>query len=198
MFVRNVGGPGCSFHIIDVGLHKFLAAIFHRTDADNRGKRDDGATHHRLLEILLIIFRESGDLLLEQLHFHIRTDFKPLKSFPHIGKEARLGKFAIGNDVDAAIGLLADHLRNRFAQRLLIRCFVIRIAGIFGLHRIKQNTRSRQASDMGRLNTVGILLDRHGALLAIIVRRFAASYLMKRPLLHRTWRAPPRPVRCPL
>ena len=68
VFVGNAGGLGRGFHIGDIALHGFFAAIFHRADADHRVDRHDRAAQHRLLEIFLIIFRKGLDLLLEQDH----------------------------------------------------------------------------------------------------------------------------------
>ena len=63
---RHAGGLGGGLHVVDVDLQKLLAAILDRADADHRRDRNEGAAHHRLLEILRVVFRKRRDLLLEQ------------------------------------------------------------------------------------------------------------------------------------
>src|SRR5262249_40844627 len=80
----------------------------------------------------------------------------------HIGEKSGLGEFAVGDDIDAALHLFPHHIADRVVQRLLISLFVVRLPGIFRLHRIQQPVRPRQAADMGRLDAVGVLLQLHG------------------------------------
>ncbi len=162
MLVGDAGGRGGCLHIVDVGLHEFLAPIFDRTDTDDRSQRNDRAAHHRLLEILRVIFRKRGDLLLEQLQLDVRTRLKAVEPLAHIGKKARLGEFPVRDDVDAAIDLFAYDVGDRGAQRLPKGLFVVRLPGIFRLHHIEQPMRPRQAADMRGLDAVGILLQLHG------------------------------------
>ena len=140
----------------------FSPRYFDRTDADHRRERDDGAAHHRLLEILLVIFRKSRDLLLEQLQLDVRARLKAVEPLAHIGEKARLGEFAVGDDVDAAIDLFAHDVGDRTAQRLAKGLVVVRLPGIFRLHHVEQPMRPRQAADMRGLDAVGILLQLHG------------------------------------
>jgi hypothetical protein len=63
--IRDPCRLGGGLHIGDVDLQFCLALVFHRSGADDRNDRENGAPHHRFLEVLGIIFRKSGDLLLE-------------------------------------------------------------------------------------------------------------------------------------
>jgi len=54
-----------------------------------------------------------------------------------MGEEARLGKFAVSNDFDAASNLLAYDVGHGTAQRLLKGRFVVRLPGIFRLHHVR-------------------------------------------------------------
>ena len=75
MLVGNAGRCRRGFHVGDIGLHKFFAAIFDRADANHRCQRNDRTTEHRLFEILLIIFRKGSDFLLERrMDFGFRVD----------------------------------------------------------------------------------------------------------------------------
>jgi len=60
MVIRNAGGGRGLFDIGDVAPDEFLAAIFYGTDADHRRQRDDGAAHHRGLEIFLVIIGNAA------------------------------------------------------------------------------------------------------------------------------------------
>ena len=71
-------------------LDELFAAIFHRADADHRRQADDGAAHHRLLEILGVIFRKRRDLLLEQLHLLIGAALEAFEPLLDVGEEAGL------------------------------------------------------------------------------------------------------------
>ena len=92
-------------------LTQLLAAIFHRPDADHRRDRHDRAAHHRCLEILRVIFREGRDLLLEQHHLLVGPRLEAVEPLLDVGEEARLRELAVGDDVDAALDLLAHALR---------------------------------------------------------------------------------------
>ena len=113
MLVGDAGRGGRGLDVVDVGLHQFFAAIFDRADADHRRQRDDRAAHHRLLEILFVIFRKGGDLLLEQFELDVRPRFEAVEPLAHIGEKTGLGEFAVGDDVDAALDLLADDVGDR-------------------------------------------------------------------------------------
>ena len=71
------------------------------------------------LKYCCIIFRKGGDLLLEQLQLQTRARFEAFEPFADIGEESGLGEFAVGDDVDAALDLLAHHIGDGAAQRLL-------------------------------------------------------------------------------
>ena len=90
-----------------------------------------------------------------------RARFKAIEPLAHVGEEARLGEFAVGNDVDAAIDLLAHGFGDRRPQRVLKRLLVVRLPGIFRLHHVEQLVRPRQAADVRGLDTIGVLLDLH-------------------------------------
>ena len=50
MLVRHAGGLGRRLEVGDVLLHRRLADIFYRPDANHRRQGRDRAAHHRLLE----------------------------------------------------------------------------------------------------------------------------------------------------
>jgi len=77
-------------------------------------------------------------------------------------KKSGLGKFAIGDDIDAALDLLAYGIGDGLAQGLLKRGFVISLPTVFCLHDIEKMMRPRQAADMRRLNAIGVLLKLQG------------------------------------
>ena len=162
MLVGNAGGRGGSLHILNVGRGELFAAIFDRSDANDRRQRDNGAAHHRPLEILLVVFRERRRPPVERTAtFMPGREFEAFETFADVGEEAGLGKFSVGDDVDATIDLLAHHGGDRAAQYFAIRGLVVILPGIFGLDRIEQRMRPRQAADMRRLDAVGILLKLH-------------------------------------
>jgi hypothetical protein len=100
---------------------------------------------------------------LEEVHLHAGARFEAVEAFANIGKKARLGEFSVGNDVDAALHLLAHHFGDGFAQGILVSLLVVRLPGIFRLHRIEQRMRAWQAADVGRLDAVDVLLELQGA-----------------------------------
>ena len=160
--IGNAGGGGSPLDVVDVGFHEFLAAIFHRTDADNRRQRDDRAAHHRSLEIIRIIFGKSRHLFLKELHLLIGPRLEPFEPFLNVSKETGLGEFAVGDNVNAAIHLFAHHVADRLRQKFIIFLLIVGLPAQFRLHQIEQVVRPRQTPNMRGLNPVGILLDGHG------------------------------------
>ena len=77
--------------------------------------------------------------------------------------------FAVGDDVDAAILLLLhaglDRLREDFFELRVVDGF----AAEFLLQDVEQRMRPRQAADMGGLDAVGVLLQRHNTLPVMVV-----------------------------
>ena len=59
------------------------------------------------LKYSCVVFREGFDLLLEQNQLLARARLEAFQPLLDVGEEAGLGEFAVGDDVDAAIGLLA-------------------------------------------------------------------------------------------
>ena len=104
---------------------EFLAAIFDRADAHHRRQADDRAAHHRLLEILGVIFGKRRHFLREQLHLLIGTAFEAAEALVHVREKARLGKLPIGDDVDAAIDLLAYDVAYGIGDRRLVFAFIV-------------------------------------------------------------------------
>ena len=66
----------------------------------------------------------------------------------------RLAVFAVADDVDAALGLLPDNLRDGVLQCALVGRFVVGLAGLLGAKKLLQLRRPDQAADMGGENTV--------------------------------------------
>ena len=88
-------------------------------------------------------------------------EFKPVKPLADVGEETRFGEFPVGDDVDAAIDLLAHDVGDSNTQRLLKCLLVIGLPAIFRLHHVEQMVRPRQAADVRSLDTIGILLELH-------------------------------------
>ena len=159
--VGYTGGFRACFDIVDVALDRCFAAIFYGRGADNRSERHDGPAHHRGFEILGIVFRKCGDLLLEHGHFFRRACFESFQALLDVGEEAWLGKLAIRNDVDAADHLSGYALDHGLPECLVKRRRVDRLAGIFAFHGVEEGVRPGQAANMGRLNPAGVLLNGH-------------------------------------
>jgi len=73
----------------DVARDEFLAAIFDRTDAHHRRQSDDRAAHHRLLEILGVIFGERRHFLREQFQLLIGPPLEAFEPLVHVGEKPR-------------------------------------------------------------------------------------------------------------
>ena len=116
VMIRHAGGLGRGFDVVDVDLQMLLAAIFDRPDADHRRDRHDRAAHHRLLEILRVVFRKGRDLLLEQQQLLVGPRLEAFEPLLDVGEEAGLREFAVGDDVDAAFDLLAHAVGDRLGD----------------------------------------------------------------------------------
>ena len=76
------------------------------------------------------------------------------KTFVDIRDEAETTHLAIGDDIDAAFGLLANHFGDRACDAARIGLSVERLASLLGLDHLQQIGRPRQAADMGGENTL--------------------------------------------
>src|SRR3984893_5121466 len=76
-------------------------------------------------------------------------------------EEARLRELAVGHEINAAIDLLSNAVRDRLRQLRLVRLVVVRLLGEFRLHDVEQIVRPRQAADVRGLDAVVVLLDSH-------------------------------------
>src|SRR4029079_17168108 len=72
----------------------------------------------------------------------------------HLADPAGLAVFAVGDDVDADIGLLLDDTRNFFAQDLAIARLVMRLAIVARGEDVADRRRRHEAADMGGQNPV--------------------------------------------
>ena len=183
MLVGDTGRSGGILHVRNVDLDELFATVFDRTDANDRRERNDRTAGHRPLEIFCVVFRKGRDFLLKQLQLEARARFKAFEPFADIGEESGLGKFAIGDDIDAALDLLAHHIGHGLAQGFLERRRVIRLSAVFCLHNVEEMMRPRQAANVGRLYAIGILLKLHGAFFpgGAMMRRSAAVFFVKTP-----------------
>ena len=136
--VGHARGLGGSLHVGDVHLQFGLAPVLDRTGADDRHDRQDGAAHHRLLEILGVIFGKSRDLLLEQNELLLGPGFEPIEALADVSEEARLRIFSVGYDFDAALDLLAHAVGNLSRQDRIQLALVIWLACVFCFHQIEQ------------------------------------------------------------
>src|SRR6185295_16575511 len=75
-----------------------------------------------------------------------------------------LGELAVGDEIDAAFGLLAHALGHRLGQRRLIGLVVGRLAVELRLHQVEQSMRPRQAADMRGADAAGVVLAHVGLL----------------------------------
>src|SRR6185312_11373273 len=152
VMIGYAGRVGGGLYVGDVGLEPGLALVFHRPGANHRNDRQDGAAHHRFLEVLRIIVREGGYLLLEQNELLAGPRLETFEALADVGEEPRLRIFAVGDDLDAARDLLAHAVGDGLRQRRAERRLVVWLAGIFGLHEVEQAVRPRQAADMRGLD----------------------------------------------
>jgi hypothetical protein len=168
MLVGDASRSGGILHIRDVDLDEPFTTVFDRTNANDRRERNDRTAGHGPLEIFCIVFRKGRDFLLKQLQLEARARFKTFKPFADIGEETGLGKFAIGDDIDAALDLLTHHIGHGLAQRFLKRRRVIRLSAVLCLQGVEEMMRPRQAANMRGLYAIGILLKLHGAFFPVV------------------------------
>jgi len=162
VMVKHGCGLGGGLHIGDVDLQFRLALVFHRGGADDRNDRQDGAAHHRFLEVLGIIFWKSGDLLLEYNELLIGPRLEPIEALADVSEKTRLRVFAVRYDLNAAsLDLLAHTFSDLSRQDRIQLALIIRQPRIFCFQQIEQIVRPWQAADMRRLDVIGILLDGH-------------------------------------
>src|SRR4029079_15768332 len=99
-----------------------------RAYAGHRRQRHDRAAHHRILEVLRVVFREGRDLLLEQQHLLFGPRLEAFESLLDVGEGAWLRDLAVGHDVDAALDLLAYAVRDRLGDGRVVYLLVIGLA----------------------------------------------------------------------
>src|SRR5262249_39067673 len=80
---------------------------------------------------------------------HFLVDVEAAETFVDIRDEAWLAEFAVVDDVDAEIDLLADDLGDRAAQSRGVRLLVDRLALFLSLHDVEQIGGPRQAAGGG-------------------------------------------------
>ena len=158
---RYAGRLCRGLYVVDVDLQELLAAILDRPDADDRRVRNEGAAHHRLLEILRVVLRKRRDLLLEQDELLVRPRFETLEPLLDVGEKSGLGELAVGDNIDAAFDLFADAVGDGLGQQGLEFVLVVRLLVELGLHDVEQIVRSGQAADVRGLDTVGVVLNSH-------------------------------------
>ena len=71
------------------------------------------------------------------------------KALIDIGDEAETPHLAVGDDIDTAIGLLANHFGDRACDAARVGLGVEALAPLLGLEHLQQIGRPRQAADMG-------------------------------------------------
>src|SRR5262249_4687742 len=89
---------------------------------------------------------------------HFLVDLETAETFVDIRDEARLAEFAVVDDVDAEIDLLAADLGDRGAQPRGMRLLVDRLALFLSLYDIEQIGGPRQAADVSGENSLGASL----------------------------------------
>ena len=113
MVVRDACCFSSLFHVCNIDLNEFLAAIFDGPDTDHGSELDDCSTKHGRLKVLRVVFRKSSDLLLEYFEFRVGSGFESFEALSDIGEETGLRELPVGNNIDPAFGLLADRLGHR-------------------------------------------------------------------------------------
>ena len=87
--------------------------------------------------------------------------FISIEALTHVSEKAGLRVFTVGDDLDPALCLLAYAIGDRLRQDGTQLAFVVGLTRILGLQEIKKIMGPRQASDMRRLDVIGVLLQRH-------------------------------------
>src|SRR5262245_13528726 len=149
-FLRSQA-PERGLQILNILFYHLLPSIADRPGADQRYAGHDASTHHSPAEVLLIIFREGSHFrrpLFASAAFSAFR-FKAGETLAHVRKESRLSLLAVGHNVDAALGLLADNLRHRALDSLTEGLIIIRFAVDLGLHQIEQVLGARQTAGVG-------------------------------------------------
>src|SRR6516165_7682817 len=181
LMVRHACGLGSGLHIGDIDLQFCLALIFHRGGADDGNNWQNGAAHHRFLEVLGIVFGKSGDFLLENSELLIGSRLEPIEALADVSEKARLGIFAVGYDLNAALYLLAHAFSNLPRQDRIQLALIIWLPRVLCFQQIEQIVRPWQAADMRGLDVIGILLDGHRSSSEFTVEKSDALHLKMCP-----------------
>ena len=153
--IFNAGRGERRLEIVDVALQRLEVAIADWTGAHQRHERQDRAAEHRILEVLRVVLRECRGLCLEEAELAPRLRLEADHALAHVGKKARLGLLAVGDDIDAAVLLLLYDVHHRLADAFFIGIVVDALAGELGLHQVEKIVRARQAADVGGQDAVG-------------------------------------------
>ena len=157
-----------SLEIVDVLLDQRLPGVLDRRDRDRVGDRLDV-----ILGVeLLVEFGEAlavgalGERVAGRGLNGRRS--KPDDPLDHILRPGNaLAEFAVADDVDADLGLLAHHLGDGLLEVARMCRGVVALALLLGAQMPPDQVRADQAADMGGENPIGAAV--HGLLLAFTV-----------------------------
>ena len=134
--------------IVDIGLGRIGVADGDGSVAGGRlAPRASGVAEDALGEV-----GELGEILVDEGVARAAEAHEPVLD---VGGIARLRHFAVVDDVDAGIDLLAHHLSHRCAHARGERVALDRHALLLGVHQPDQIVGPRQAAGMSRQKSVG-------------------------------------------
>src|SRR5262249_39744964 len=151
---RRIAGGDRGLQVVEILLQRRLATIADRRNAQHRDNRRYRTTRHRALEIVVVVFGEGLSLACERLAALARPWLEAGKALADIGEESRFGHLAVSDNIDPAVDLAANDLRNRTAQARLIGGFIVGAAAQTSLHHIEQVGWAWQAAHVGREDPV--------------------------------------------
>src|SRR5437660_9980653 len=102
------------------------------------GRSEQSRLPHRLLEVLLVIFWESGYLQRPTLHAVLRPRLETCQPISNVRVEAGFGLLAVSHNIDSSFNLFVHAFDYSPPNTRLIRGTVIFKAGELGLHQVKK------------------------------------------------------------
>ena len=134
--------------VVDVVARGLRIAHADRSVAGRRlAPRAAGIAEHALREL-----RKLGEVLVDEGVAGAAEAVEPVLD---VGRVARLRHFAVVDQVDAGLGLLADHLCDRRAHARGQRRAIDRHAFLLGVHHADQVVRPRQAAGVRGQKALG-------------------------------------------
>src|SRR5262249_51076571 len=126
------------FEVVDVAAHRLVSPIADRPGAHERDEWRDCTPYHGLAEVLLVVLRESCRFCSKYVEACAGLRGKTGQSLVHVCKEPLLALLPVGRNVNAALNLCADTLRDRTPYPPSIGLRVVRLTVDFRLHHVEQ------------------------------------------------------------